>query len=72
MGIVEIIFSIILFCIIWFIIFKVKLIYDEKMMKKNLIDNIKEQEDKEFIIDGKKIKISKKFNEEKPKEVIRK
>lgn len=69
MGIVEIIVSVILFCIIWFIIFKIKLIYDEKMMNKNLIDKIEKQKDKGFIIDGKNAKIPKEFKEKNHEEV---
>ena len=58
-GTLEIILSIIVFCIIWFVIFKLKLIYDEKKIRKNINKKIDNQKNKEFIIDGKKVKLSK-------------
>ncbi len=59
-GILEIIFSIIVFCVIWFVIFKLKIYYNEKTIRKDIENKIDNQKNKEFFIDGKKVKINKK------------
>lgn len=50
-GIVELIFSIIIFCIIWVLIFKFKLILDEKRKLKNIDKKIEGQDIKTDLID---------------------
>jgi len=43
-GITEIIFSGIIFCVIWFLIFKFKLIYDEKSKLRNINARLEKQD----------------------------
>lgn len=46
-GIIEIIFAIIMFSLIWFIIFKVKLKIDEKDKTQNIKEKLEKQEIKQ-------------------------
>jgi len=55
-GIAEIIFSIIAFCVSWFLIFKFRLLWLEKNKYKNIVEKMEKQE-KKFIIDGKNVDI---------------
>jgi len=43
-GLPEIIFSVIIFCVLWFIIFKFKLIYDEKSKLRNINARLEKQD----------------------------
>ena len=55
MTIATIILSTLAFFVIWWIILKTKLIYDEKTPLKNIDKRIEAQEKKEFNIYGKKV-----------------
>ena len=80
-GVAEIIFSIILFCALWFFIFKFVLKYEDKKNLKNIVKKMEDQ-DKKIFIEGKefsikeKLKLDKNYSkgfpiptpEEKPKE----
>ena len=64
MGLAEIIFSTIIFIIIWFIVFKLMLMYDKKQPLKNIGNRIEEQDKKTFNIFGKRVKAGKVVEEE--------
>jgi len=70
-GITEIIFSFIIFCVIWFLVFKFKLIYDEKSKIRNINERLEKQDIKvpELLADmkGHNTKIANKIQEEKQK-----
>jgi len=53
----EIIFSMIIFCIIWFVIFKTKLDYDKKKILKDIANKIELQNNK-FFSDGKEFDLN--------------
>lgn len=57
-GITEIIFSIIIFALIWYAIFKFKLIYEKKKInnKERILKRIEEQNNEKVIIEGIKAK----------------
>lgn len=58
-GIIEILFSIVCFCIIWFIIFRIKLKVEEnKIIKKAAVSIIKQ----EFKLDKDLVRKVKKYN----------
>lgn len=42
-GVTEIIFSFIIFCVIWFLVFKFKLLYDEKSKIRNINERLEKQ-----------------------------
>jgi len=58
MGLLEITFSVLMFGVTWFAIFKLKLIYDNKKPLKNIEQKI-EKQNKKFVIDGKPIDLIK-------------
>ena len=70
-GITEIIFSGIIFCVIWFLIFKFKLIYDEKSKLRNINARLEKQDIKtpELLAElkGHSDSISKQLQEQKEK-----
>lgn len=70
-GVTEIIFSIIIFCVIWFLVFKFKLLYDEKSKIRNINERLEKQDIKvpELLVEmkGHNDKIAAKIQEEKEK-----
>lgn len=56
--IAEIIFSIFAFCLIWFIIFKVKLKHEQKNLLKDIAGKL-EKQNKKFFNDGKEVNLKK-------------
>ncbi len=56
--ILEVLLFSLLFCVIWFFIFRIKLIKDKKKLLKEAIKKIRKQ-DKKFIYDGKEIDLKK-------------
>jgi len=70
-GITEIIFSFIIFCVIWFLVFKFKLIYDEKSKLRNINERLEKQDIKvpELLLDikGHNKEVANKIQEEKEK-----
>lgn len=69
MGLAEIIFATIVFIIIWFVVFKIKLMYDEKKPLTNIGNKIQEQDKKTFNIFGKRVKAGEVVGEEDLKEL---
>jgi hypothetical protein len=70
--ILELLFAIPIFILIWFIIFKVKLKYDKAKLLKDLPEKIRKQ-DKKFYSDGKEIDLKKSLGlEVEKKEVVSK
>lgn len=71
-GITEIIFSGIIFCVIWFLIFKFKLIYDEKSKLRNINARLEKQDIKtpELLAElkGHSDSITRQLQEKKEKE----
>ncbi len=57
MGAVEIVFSTIAFFVIWFLIFKFKLMYDEKKAIQNINKKLEDQDKKVFNIKGRKVQL---------------
>ena len=57
-GVAEIIFSLFMFCMLWFVIFKFKLMYDKKKKLKNIPEKI-EKQNKRFFSDGKEVNLKK-------------
>ena len=65
-----ILFSIICFVIIWFIVFKVILIYQKRNLFKNIPEKL-EKQDKRFFNDGKEVNFKELLGrEEKKQEVV--
>ena len=56
--IIEILLSILVFCTIWFFIFKIKLLFDNKKILKDIANKI-EKQNKRFFIDGKEVNLIK-------------
>ena len=50
-----------LFCVIWFFIFRIKLLKDKKKILENAKEKIRKQ-DKTFIYDGKEIDLNKEID----------
>ena len=70
-GLAEIIFSIIVFSIIWYVIFKFKIIYQEKkILKKSYIEKRLDKQKLPIFIGGKEVNLKEKLGlikkEEKP------
>ena len=66
--IAEIIFGLVGFTVMWFLVFKTMLKYNENKLKNNLAKNIEKQEEKEFSHKGKVIILGKKKEEKTPKQ----
>ena len=66
LGLPEIIFSLTMFGIIWFLIYYVKIKIESKKPKVNIVEKLEKQEDKEFLIKGRVVSLGKRV-EEKPK-----
>lgn len=64
-----IIFSLICFVIMWFVIFKVILIYQKKSLFKNIPDKL-EKQDKKFFNDGKEVNIKELLGKEEIKKEV--
>jgi len=74
-GIIEIAFSTVMFCVIWFLIFKFKLMISEKKRFKNMFERIEKQDVKTDLINeikgvqekllSNKEKIAKEIEEKK-------
>lgn len=57
-GIIEAIFIIIVFSLIWFLILKFKLILDDKKKLNGIVEKI-EKQNKRFFIEGKELDLKK-------------
>ena len=66
-GIVEIIFSLIMFCALWFIIFKFMLKYASKKILKDIVEKM-EKQNKKFYTDGKEVNLKEKLGLDKKEE----
>jgi len=64
-----IIFSIICFVIIWFVIFKIVLIYQKKNLFKNIPDKL-EKQNKRFFNDGREVNFKELLGKESEKEEV--
>ena len=58
--IVIILFATFMFCAIWFIIFKTKIIYDKNKQLENIAEKMEKQNNK-FFVDGKELDLKQKL-----------
>ena len=61
MGIIEIFLIILVFCAMWFFIFYIKLILDNKKILKDIVKKM-EKQNKRFFQDGKEFDLKKELN----------
>ena len=70
-GVIEIVFAVICFLIMWFFIFKLMLKIEVKKILKNMPNKLEEQE-KKFFVKGKEIDLKKTLGLQKvEKEVVK-
>lgn len=58
-GIFEVVFCLIAFFVIWYFVFKILLMYEEKKLLKNLNKSLEKQEGKKFVIEGRIVNMGK-------------
>jgi len=65
--ILEIILSILVFCALWFFIFKIKLMLENNKMLKDIVNKM-EKQSKKLFMDGKEFDIKKELKSQSPKD----
>ncbi len=64
--IIEILLCILVSCVIWFFVFQIRLMCDNKKILKDIANKI-EKQNKKFFIDGKEFDIKKELFSQSPK-----